>query len=267
MLIEHGADVHAVDSSDRTALLIASTYTRDHNLVECMQILIEAKSDVNASNSGGNTAAHYGSRRGNIKCLQLLIDNHADVHARTNCGESLSMYACEWRNLPILQLLLDNKADLSVRDYENQDALYMAIGRRLVCLALPFAVLCCNTDVRNGRIDEDDGEAHYDEDEYAVTVAKVAACIEEYTHIQAYIDEFHRTLELELSEHVPVDPRFGLGQMGIYQEPLERTLEYLGLSMNKDQVVNASIDEDTKRALIPFHVLDAEVWYNKYQAR
>jgi hypothetical protein len=55
-----------------------------------------------------------------------------------------------------------------------------------------------------------------------------------------------------LSEHVPVDPRFGLGQMGIYQEPLERTLEYLGLSMSKDQVVNTSIDGETvRRALIP----------------
>jgi hypothetical protein len=102
-----------------------------------------------------------------------------------------------------------------------------------------------------------------------VTEADVAACIEEYKHIQAYIDEYHRILNVALSEHVPVDPRFGLGEMGIYQEPLERTLEYLGLSMHKDQVVNASIDgaEGVKRALIPFHVLNAEVWYSKYHAR
>jgi hypothetical protein len=72
-----------------------------------------------------------------------------------------------------------------------------------------------------------------------------------------------------LSEHVPVDHRFGLGQMGIYQEPLERTLEYLGLSMSKDQVVNASIDgeEGVKRALIPGHLLIANHWFDKYQDR
>jgi hypothetical protein len=66
---------------------------------------------------------------------------------------------------------------------------------------------------------------------------------------------------------VPVDPRFGLGQMGIYQEPLERTLEYLGLSMSKDQVVNTSIDgEAVKRALIPGHLLNANHWFNKHHS-
>jgi hypothetical protein len=56
--------------------------------------------------------------------------------------------------------------------------------------------------------------------------------------------------------------------MGIYQESLERALEYMGLSMNKDQVVNASIDgEAIKRALIPSHVLNAAMWHDKYQSR
>jgi hypothetical protein len=108
-----------------------------------------------------------------------------------------------------------------------------------------FAVLSCNTDAK---IDMN------------TTIRD--AHIETYKHAQAYIDEYHRILNLVLSEHVPVDPRFGLGQMGIYQEPLERTLEYLGLSMSKDQVVNASIDGDTvKRALIPGHLLNANHWF------
>jgi hypothetical protein len=70
-----------------------------------------------------------------------------------------------------------------------------------------------------------------------------------------------------LSDHVHVDTRLGRGDYGIYQEPLERTMEYLGLSMSKDQVVNTSIDgEAVKRALIPGHLLNATHWFNKYTA-
>jgi hypothetical protein len=65
---------------------------------------------------------------------------------------------------------------------------------------------------------------------------------------------------------VHLDTRVGRGDNGIYQEPLERTLEYLGLSMSKDQVVNTSIDgeEGVKRALIPGHLLNANHWFHKY---
>jgi hypothetical protein len=126
-------------------------------------------------------------------------------------------------SLPCLQLLLDNKADLNVQKNDGRDALYSAI-KAIDNSGHVFPVLCCNTDAKNVKIVE----------EGDVTPAQVTVCIEDYKHVQAYIDEYHRILTLVLSEDVQVDPRFGLGQMGIYQEPLERVLEYLGMSMNKD---------------------------------
>jgi hypothetical protein len=121
---------------------------------------------------------------------------------------------------------------------------------------IAFAFLSCNTDAKNVRIDP------------LLTFLKAPVRdyhIEMYKHVQPFIDEYHSILQSVLSEHVPVDPRFGLGQMGIYHEPLERTLEYLGLSMSKDQVVNTSIDgEDLKRALIPGHLPNAEHWFHKH---
>jgi hypothetical protein len=39
-------------------------------------------------------------------------------------------------------------------------------------------------------------------------------------------------------------------------------LEYLGLSMKKDQVVNTSIDgTEQKRALIPYQLVNAKHWW------
>jgi hypothetical protein len=120
-----------------------------------------------------------------------------------------------------------------------------------------FAVLSCNADAKNLTTDEK-----------RVTTAMRDTRIEEYKAVQSYIDEHHRILNLALLEHVQVDPRFGLGHMGIYQEPLERTLEYLGLGMSKNQVVNASIDgEAVRRALIPGHLLNANHWFHKYKNR
>jgi hypothetical protein len=128
---------------------------------------------------------------------------------------------------------------------------------------LPFTVLSCNTDAKNVRLNMGEGSDEDSDSDDENPAATVAACVEDYKQTHAFIDEFHDTLKDTLSTKVEVDSRFGLGENGIYQEPLERALEYLGLSMNKDQVVNASIDgQHIKRALIPFHVLNAKVWYD-----
>jgi hypothetical protein len=253
MLLQHGADVHAKDGDGTTPIIWAFMSVTK----ECVQLLIEANADVNAASNDGWTATHTASRYGKPECLQLLIDNGADVNARTKGGYTPAISACVGSHLLCLQLLVDNKADLNLRGHDDYDALYDAITHDI-----SFPVLCCNTDAKNVKLDDDED---YEEDEDPlVTEAKVAACIEEYKFIQAYIDDYHDNLNDTLSTEVEVDLRFGLGEHGIYQEPLERVLEYMGLSMKKDQVVNASIDgTERKRALIPFHVLNAKHWYDQ----
>jgi hypothetical protein len=261
LLEEHpevDVDVHK-DGSGYTALYWACNIGH----TECARLLIGRGADVNVRDIYGDSVLHGTALKGHLSCVKLLVQNGADVNCQTTGGGTPLTYSATYGRLTVAQYLLDHEADVHCRIsregyYNNADALYYAMNKRATnsTPGFAFAFLSCNTDAKNVRTNE------------YMSIAIRDAHIEAYEHIQAYIDEYHRILNIVLSEHVPVDPRFGLGQMGIYQEPLERTLEYLGLSMRKDQVVNASIDgEEVKRALIPGHLLNANHWFNKYKNR
>jgi hypothetical protein len=60
-----------------------------------------------------------------------------------------------------------------------------------------------------------------------------------------------------------VDKRVGRRGNGLYDEPLERILEYLG---KKNQTVNTSTDGNSAtRALLPGHPTNANMWFVLYQ--
>jgi hypothetical protein len=256
VLIEHKADLEARNEEGATPVILASSSGQ----LECLRVLIEARADVHARNNDGYQAIYCASEEGNAGCLKLLIHEGVDVNAQDDYGGTPAMGACALERLTCLQLLLDANADISTLDYTGADALYFAIYMPIDTTAhrvpgMPFSVLSCNTNTTAIPIDG------------RVTQAMVDTSIAEYKAVHAFIDEYHRTLRPVLSEQVRVDPRFGLGEMGIYQEPLERVLEYMGLSMDIDQVVNRSIDVDGKRhALLPGNVLEANYWHEQYTA-
>jgi hypothetical protein len=82
-----------------------------------------------------------------------------------------------------------------------------------------------------------------------------------------FIDRWHGVSANTLSFSVEVDRRVGLGLNGLYQEPLERVMEYLGLSVDADQVVNISLDadDDVRRVLLPNCAHNAYHWFQLYK--
>jgi hypothetical protein len=206
------------------------------------------------------TPVHSAAHRGHPKCLDLLLNAKADVNARNIHGVTQSMIACKEDRLICLQPLLDANADLNVKGDGGVGTVYYSMAMPKGELAhrvpgMPFAVLSCNLDSKNVRIDDE------------INQAIVNTHIDEYKQIHNFIDDCHSVAEHTLSEDVVVDTRVGRGDYGLYHEPLEQVLLYLGLSMKKNQTVNASIDgkSGVKRALMPGHPTNANLWFELYQ--
>jgi ankyrin repeat protein len=249
------------DVGGRTALYWVCVY----GYTECAQLLIDHKADVNAKDNYGTSAPHEAASEGQLGCMKLLVQNGADMNCQSGNGWTPLMISAKNGHSTVAQYLLEQKADVHYRvskegyNNENMDVLHCAMCKHATdrTPGIAFSFLSYNTDAKNIFFS------------LFLNTAMRDTHIEEYKHVQAFIDEHHRILNLVLSEHVQVDTRVGRGDYGIYQEPLERTLEYLGLSMSKDQVVNTSIDgeEAVRRALIPGHLLNANHWFDKYKSR
>jgi hypothetical protein len=265
LLIDAKADLLARTEKGQTALFFASGC----GSAECLQVLIDKKGDIQSADNTGLTPAHAATMSGKSTCLQMLIDAKADVRAPEKLGWTPAMFACRTDNLTCLQLLVDNKADLSEQTSHGLDVLYAALtipyGNTVHRVpGLPFAALSCNTDVK--RATEIAHAIMKTTPKATVTTATVTTAIEEYKYIQAFINECHNVTKHALSEDVVVDTRVGRSYNGLYHEPLEQVLLYLGLSMHKNQTVNKSIDgKSTPRALIPGHPTNANLWYELYQ--
>jgi ankyrin repeat protein len=203
----------------------------------------------------GRTSLHEASIGIKTASVSLLLDHKADINARDKDGDSSLALAVWNKREETALLLLERRADVHIKDSDGRDALHWSIYRDHK-KAPTLVLLCCGADAKHVKISSFCN----------VSQAKVDAAIAEYNYTQDFIAKTHHVLKATLSTLAEVDTRVGRGENGIYHEPLERSLEYLGLSMNHDQVVNTSIDDTLrKRVLIPNQPLNAKHWLDHLQ--
>jgi ankyrin repeat protein len=152
LLIENGADLQVEDVKGNTALHVAC----GKGSVELVQLLIDAKMDVNAQNNAGgtplmwvkkglvarlviergadlankdddgDTALHLACAKGAVEVVQILVDAKGDLNAQDNKGRTPLMDSVEI--LEVAKLLIENGADLEVKDNKGNTALHIACG-------------------------------------------------------------------------------------------------------------------------------------------
>jgi ankyrin repeat protein len=82
MLLEHGADIDAVDKKGMTPIQYVS------NQPETVKLLISKGANVNIQNASGATLLHSASGRGDSDLVKILLSNGAKPNIRDNNGKT-----------------------------------------------------------------------------------------------------------------------------------------------------------------------------------
>jgi ankyrin repeat protein len=122
LLLDAKADLDARDSEGRTALMLHSFF----GSVQTVKLLIEAGADLNAKNNYGETALLYAqcsAGGGGWDILKTLLEAGADINAQTNTGDTLLMFAMDYSSAEGIQALIEAGARESAQDNSGVTAL------------------------------------------------------------------------------------------------------------------------------------------------
>ena len=154
-MLEHGADVHALDNNHLTPLHFISR----HGDAVAARVLLEHGAVVDARDNQDSTPLHVASQNGNAEVAHMLLEYGANMHARNKKDQTPKyLLLAMWRNrltaydIDTIRFLLERGED--VVDAVDEDystllhvASYRGIGR-LVRLLLEHGA---NINVRNGQ--------------------------------------------------------------------------------------------------------------------
>ena len=120
-LLDQGGDPNSYDEDGDHTLMYAALYAS----ADCMQLLIEKGSKVNAKNSLDETALMWAVH--DLAKMKLLIERGADVNAKAKSGNTpLLIAAVGQSKYEAVKLLLDNGADALAINNRRENALIRA---------------------------------------------------------------------------------------------------------------------------------------------
>ena len=134
LLINKGADIHAVDTVLQTPLgcAVVPLFTADdpNPNIELIDLIIKRGANINHRSLGGRTPLQKACGAGNIDAVKTLIKNGADVSLMNDEGATCLHAAAHNGHLTIVQIIIDNGLDPNVRNKTGSTALDLAMGPR-----------------------------------------------------------------------------------------------------------------------------------------
>ncbi|KAN0138107.1 Ankyrin repeat-containing domain protein [Lactarius tabidus] len=131
MLLELKAGANSLDSKGLTPLQRASRSMRERYR-DILRLLLDYGANVNAHDKSGNTALHFAASKGHLEVARVLLELKADINSLNEEGSTPLHQAsqCWWKGgLELVQLLLKNGAGLHPRDNSGNTPLHFAASR------------------------------------------------------------------------------------------------------------------------------------------
>ena len=133
-IIDHGADVNAVNNEGATALLLACNI--EHR--ESVNVLMRAGANTSIVDVHGDTCLHkLLHRECDQETLQLLLDHGVPVNAINKSNQTAYMLACDQGNMDAMCALLNAGSDPNITCEDDEDHCY-CFCQHIFCLTHIF---------------------------------------------------------------------------------------------------------------------------------
>jgi ankyrin repeat protein len=122
ILLQHGADVNAVNYKGYSALIIAAQTTN----TAVAQLLLDSGANLSATDTNCHNALFKAAQYGQVSMMALLVQRGLSVYAADSVGQTLLMRAANRGYKPAAKWLLRQGVDVNATDNEGYTALHSA---------------------------------------------------------------------------------------------------------------------------------------------